>query len=55
MNTGLKLEYVPSIKGDECLMVENNNEDICSEIEYWKNAIVCYVIGAHPPFNVLNG
>ncbi|WMV46808.1 hypothetical protein MTR67_040193 [Solanum verrucosum] len=30
-------------------------EDITSEIYYWKNAVVCYVLGAHPPFAVLNG
>ncbi|KAH0639665.1 hypothetical protein KY285_036251 [Solanum tuberosum] len=30
-------------------------EDITSEIDYWKNAVVCYVLGAHPPFAVLNG
>ncbi|KAG5604647.1 hypothetical protein H5410_026139 [Solanum commersonii] len=29
--------------------------DISSEIEYWQNAIVCYVLGAHSPFTVLNG
>lgn len=28
--------------------------DIESEIEYWRNAVVCYVLGAYPPFSVLN-
>lgn len=30
-------------------------EDTNSEIEYWKNSIVYYVLGAHPPFTVLKG
>ena len=25
------------------------------EIEFWQNAIVCYVIGANPPFPVMEG
>ncbi|XP_019233469.1 PREDICTED: uncharacterized protein LOC109214047 [Nicotiana attenuata] len=29
-------------------------KDIESEVEYWKNVVVCYVLGAYPPFNVLN-
>lgn len=37
------------IKGDSpvCAM---ELEDISSEIAYWKNSVVCYVLGAHPPF-----
>nr|XP_016478301.1 PREDICTED: uncharacterized protein LOC107799673 [Nicotiana tabacum] len=53
-NAGFKLEYVrPEIEGDK-LIEEIDAEDIESEIEYWKNAVVCYVLGAYPPFSVLN-
>lgn len=30
-------------------------EDIRSEIDYWGNAAVCYVLGAHPPIKVIQG
>ncbi|XP_074282714.1 uncharacterized protein LOC141607254 [Silene latifolia] len=30
-------------------------EDVQSEIEYWSNAIYCYVLGANPPGYVLGG
>ncbi|KAK4707000.1 hypothetical protein R3W88_033439 [Solanum pinnatisectum] len=53
VNVGYKLEYVmPTEKGD---IVEIEMEDIRSEITYWGNAVVCYVLGAHPPFTVIQG
>ncbi|XP_033513808.1 uncharacterized protein [Nicotiana tomentosiformis] len=36
------------------IVCEIEIEDIRSEIEYWKNTVVCYVLGAFPHFNVLN-
>ncbi|KAH0754209.1 hypothetical protein KY290_024479 [Solanum tuberosum] len=39
----------------ESLVIEIELEDISSEIAYWKNAVVCYVLGVHPPFEVLKG
>lgn len=54
-NAGFKLEFIsPKVHGD-ATMCEIEIEDISSEIEYWKNTVVCYVLGAFPPFNVLNG
>ncbi|XP_059288637.1 uncharacterized protein LOC132041991 [Lycium ferocissimum] len=54
-NAGFKLEYVnPETQGDQ-LIVEIEEEDFVTEIEFWKHAIVCYVLGAHPPFTVLHG
>ncbi|KAH0685006.1 hypothetical protein KY289_022758 [Solanum tuberosum] len=52
-NAGYKLDYVtPTKKGD---VAEIKLEDIKSEILYWGNAVVCYVLGAHPPFQVIQG
>ncbi|XP_060202744.1 uncharacterized protein LOC132631162 [Lycium barbarum] len=54
-NAGYKLEYIaPDMEG-ESPMTEINSNDISSEIEYWKSAVVCYVLGAHPPFEVIQG
>ncbi|XP_019246318.1 PREDICTED: uncharacterized protein LOC109225967 [Nicotiana attenuata] len=30
-------------------------EDIKEEIEYWSNAVICYVLGSNPPPVVING
>lgn len=54
-NAGFKLNYVVPITKAEQLMVEIEEDDISSEVECWKNAVVCYVLGAHPPYVVLNG
>lgn len=54
-NTGFKLEFVsPQVHGDSNVC-EIEIENINYEIEYWKNAVVCYMLGAHPPFAVLRG
>lgn len=53
-NDGFKLDYVKPSKDGEVVLVEIKEEDISLEIEFWKNRIVCYVIGAFPLFNVLN-
>ncbi|XP_074277932.1 uncharacterized protein LOC141601537 [Silene latifolia] len=30
-------------------------EDVAPEIEYWSNTVVCYVLGANPPWELLSG
>lgn len=30
-------------------------EDIKSEVDFWVNAIVCHVLGANPPLQVMEG
>ena len=30
-------------------------EDVASEIAYWKNTVICYVLGANPPYKVIDG
>ena len=32
-----------------------NAEDIVEEATYWQNAVVCCVLGANPPFEVIEG
>ncbi|KAM3308578.1 hypothetical protein P3S67_010322 [Capsicum chacoense] len=53
-NAGFKLEFVSPLKAGEDKVCEIDVDDISTELEYWKNTIVCYVLGAHPPFSVLN-
>uniref|UniRef100_A0A803PT20 DUF4283 domain-containing protein n=1 Tax=Cannabis sativa TaxID=3483 RepID=A0A803PT20_CANSA len=40
---------------NEKTIVKITMEDIEGEIEYWNSAIVCYVLGANPPLDVLEG
>lgn len=30
-------------------------DDIQPEIEYWKSALVCYILGVIPPFCIIDG
>lgn len=54
-NACFKLDNVePAVHG-EVSVCEIDLEDINSEIVYWKNAVVCYILGDHPSFAVLNG
>lgn len=54
-NAGFKLEFVASKVHGESTICETEIDDITDEIAYWLNAVVCYVLGAQPPFTVLNG
>ncbi|XP_074320303.1 uncharacterized protein LOC141657078 [Silene latifolia] len=31
------------------------NEDVESELKFWSSAVYCYVLGANPPFKVIDG
>ncbi|KAH0743129.1 hypothetical protein KY290_031122 [Solanum tuberosum] len=52
---GFKLDYVVLEKHGEGSIIGIDLEDIESEVNYWNNKVVCYVLGAHPPFTVING
>ncbi|KAK6773735.1 hypothetical protein RDI58_028973 [Solanum bulbocastanum] len=52
-NVGYKLEYVTPTKKENIEEIEM--EDIMSEITYWGNVLVCYELGAHPPFTMIQG
>ncbi|XP_074265580.1 uncharacterized protein LOC141588019 [Silene latifolia] len=41
-------------ESDERLL-QFSKEDTQDEIEYWSNAIYCFVLGANPPWEILNG
>ncbi|KAJ8447801.1 hypothetical protein Cgig2_015164 [Carnegiea gigantea] len=52
---GTELNFVPAtlINGTKCAKL--CKEDVHEEIEYWKNTIICSVLGANPPFAVIQG
>ncbi|KAJ8419800.1 hypothetical protein Cgig2_030529 [Carnegiea gigantea] len=39
--------------GVKCASIES--KDVLREIEYWKSAVLCSVLGANPPFEVIEG
>ena len=41
--------------GKQSVSIKIDYEDVKDEIEYWENVVVCYVIGANPPFPVIEG
>ena len=40
---------------DNIMPVQIELDDIQSEIDFWNSAVVCYVVGANPPINVMEG
>uniref|UniRef100_M1DBH8 DUF4283 domain-containing protein n=1 Tax=Solanum tuberosum TaxID=4113 RepID=M1DBH8_SOLTU len=44
----------PKMQGETPISVVEL-KDSESEIKYWKTVVVCYVLGPHPPFVVVNG
>lgn len=54
-NARFKLEFVTPDKKGEASICEIELEDISTEIAYWQKSAVCYVLGAYPPFSVING
>ena len=51
--TALEFIHAPSINGVVCAKLEA--EDIEGEISYWQNAVLCCVLGANPPYGVIEG
>ncbi|KAJ8429747.1 hypothetical protein Cgig2_031565 [Carnegiea gigantea] len=49
-----ELEFVPSanMNGTKCAKLDK--ADVDSEVECWQNAILCSVLGANPPFEILH-
>ena len=50
---GTDLKYMPTklINGIKCAKIEK--EDVKQEIKFRHNAILCSVLGANPPFEVM--
>ena len=50
---GNNLEYIPAdmINGVACTQLVS--EDVSTKIEYWKSSVLCFVLGANPPFEII--
>ncbi|KAJ8421292.1 LOW QUALITY PROTEIN: hypothetical protein Cgig2_031131 [Carnegiea gigantea] len=54
-NEGTELKFIPSsiINGVKCTNLVKSDVEV--EIQYWQSAVLCTVIGANPPFEVMKG
>ena len=52
---GTALEYVPISEINGVKFSKLENEDIEEEVAYCRNAMICCVLGATPPFEVIKG
>uniref|UniRef100_A0A803QBU9 DUF4283 domain-containing protein n=1 Tax=Cannabis sativa TaxID=3483 RepID=A0A803QBU9_CANSA len=50
-----KLTYTEPVRVGYQIVAKLDLEEIEVEASYWKNAIVCFVLGAKPPFKVFGG
>lgn len=55
VNVVFNLEYVALSTHSTSTYAEIGHENISTELEYWRNSIVYYFLGAHPPFEVIKG
>ena len=54
-NEGTELKFIPAqiINGTKFSQLEKS--DVVDEIHYWQSAVLCMVLGANPPFEVMKG
>ncbi|XP_074310090.1 uncharacterized protein LOC141645569 [Silene latifolia] len=45
----------PEPKSHSQVLVQLSDDDVAPEINYWKTAIYGYILGANPPWNVVDG
>lgn len=57
-----RMSWADDVEQQEVNQVSNKSptvhivsDDIQEEVEYWSSAVVCYVLGANPPFKVMDG
>ena len=54
-NEGTELKFIPSsnINGVYCTKIEKS--DVVDEVAYWQTAVLCTVMGANPPLEIIKG
>uniref|UniRef100_A0A803PXW4 DUF4283 domain-containing protein n=1 Tax=Cannabis sativa TaxID=3483 RepID=A0A803PXW4_CANSA len=50
-----KISFIEPVKVGDQFVAKLDLEEIAVEASYWKNAIVCFVLGVNPPFKVFEG
>ena len=52
---GTVLEFIPASAINGTMCVKLAEEDVAGEIDYWQNAVICCVLGANPPYGIIDG
>lgn len=52
-DVNMQIDDMLDANNEDCVKIEY--DDIQDEIDYWNSSIVCYVFGANPPINVMEG
>ena len=52
LSVDLKIAMQPNIEKKKIKITDDDIED---EVNYWKSALLCYVLGANPPLSVMDG
>ena len=55
LDEGTTLDFIPAPKINGIKWAKLAQEDIEEEVNYWKNTVICCVLGANPPYEVLAG
>ncbi|KAJ8423884.1 hypothetical protein Cgig2_001550 [Carnegiea gigantea] len=50
---GTDLQFVPTTENDGIKYPKLEKDDVTAEVESWQNALLCSVLGANPPFEVM--
>lgn len=54
-NLGTELRYVEPEVCNGIALARITKADVQSEIEYWSSVVYCHILGANPPYAVVNG
>ena len=54
-NEGAALEFIPAIEINGTKCDQLNAEDSEDEVVFMQNAVLCCVLGANPPYEVIAG
>ena len=52
---GFSLNYIPAQTVNGSKVTQIDKEEVQAEIDYWANAVLCTVLGANPPLEVITG
>lgn len=54
-DTGVDLHYVEPEVWEGVAISRITKEDVKSELDFWSTSIYCHILGANPPFAIVNG
>ena len=52
-SNGANLEFIAPLEKDGVKLVKFDEAKVADEVKRWKQALIVYVLGAKPPFNVM--